>query len=134
MLSITRNLTGTLIGGIVFGTVWFGHAEAAQTKCSPYKEGVQAVAMLAQQTGSKLAVVTPENMPKFVSIMKGEGKEVKGDAAILMAGPSGTIIIFVKRGDKLCLAATWTPQAPKADSAAPAKPDSKPTAEGREWL
>lgn len=133
MLSLARNLTGTLIAGIVFSTVLFGHAMAADTKCGPYKEGIAGVAALAQQSGSKLAVITPENMPKFVSIMKGEGQQVKGDAAILMATPAGKIAIFVKRGDKLCLATIWTPPTPKAD-AVPAKPAPKQKVPGQEWI
>lgn len=107
MLHIARSAVGILIGGIVFGTVLCGHAMAVERKataerCVPLEVGV---AILHKLPPSTLAAVGPSDMPKLIETMKGLGKTVSGDAAVIVhTGPS-KFVIFVKRGDQLCRAA-----------------------------
>lgn len=140
MLPLARNAVGTLIGGIVFGTVLFGHAyaapkPAAKETCFEMKKGLEILSYVAKQHGYGIGAVSPENMPKFIAAMKDHAVTIKGEAAVAMYSKTGELAVFAKQGEKLCLVYDGkNVLLDGADAAAPAPAAPKPTVEGAEWL
>ena len=105
ILWVTMFIVGTLLVTIAFLAAISDSSDAAEIgKCEPFDPGIEAVLKEAQASHGSLVIVPPPMMSGFIEGLGDKGKGVTGESALVLFTPPHKYVVFVKRGDALCVA------------------------------